>query len=249
MAYDTQSQQALTAPVEGGKTSAQDTTGQFEGANYKITHRDDNTALTLYLQPGYSCKSRSNSMIMMSSTVQMSGQFKVSFKNWLGTDQLSQATYQGPGEVVLSPHVWGDIIPIQMDGARPWFVGRHAYLASTMDISWTSKSQGMKQSLFSGDGMFVAEISGRGMVWVEAIGAIVEKHLAEGEEVIIDRGHLVAWNCQYKMEKLGTGGFMSRLASGEWYVCRFTGPGTIYLQTRNPEHIIEWINAQLPSRG
>jgi len=234
-------------PQQSGKTSAQDTTGQFEGVTYKITHRDDNTVLSLYLQPGYTAKSRSNSMIMMSATVQMAGQFKVSFKNLLSTDQLSQSTYQGPGEVMLSPQVWGDIIPIHMDGSRPWFLGHHAYLASSMDINWTAKSQGFRKTLFSGDGMFIANVTGRGVLFVEAIGAIIEKHLAPGEEVIIDRGHLVAWNCQYKMEKLGAGGFMSRLASGEWYVCRFTGPGTIYLQSRNPEHIIEWISAQLPS--
>lgn len=93
--------------------------------------------------------------------------------------------------------------------------------------------------------MFVANVTGRGVLFVQAIGAIVEKHLQPGEEIIVDRGHLVAWNCQYQLEKLKTGGIMSRLASGEWFVCRFTGPGTIYLQTRNPEHIVEWISAQL----
>jgi len=238
-------------PQQSGKVSAQDTTGHFDGGRYMISHRDDNTVLTLYLQglQGGYVKSRSNSMIMMSSTIQMSGQFKVSFKNLLSTGQISQATYQGEGEVMLSPQVWGDIIPIHMDGSHPWFLGHHAYLASTADITWTAKSQGFRKTLFSGDGMFVANVTGRGVLFVEAIGALVEKNLAAGEEVIIDRGHLVAWNCQYKMEKLGTGGFMSRLASGEWYVCRFTGPGTIYLQTRNPEHIIEWISEQLPSRN
>lgn len=231
----------------GQLQSGQDLTGTFEGVTYRITHRDDNTVLTLILQPGYMAKSRSNSMIFMSGTVQMAGQFKVSFKNLLGTDQLSQSTYTGPGEVMLSPQVWGDIVPIHMDGSRPWYLGRHAYLASTMNIQWTAKSQGFKKALFSGDGMFVANVTGQGIVFVEAIGAIVQKQLGPGEEVIVDRGHLVAWDCQYKMEKLGAGGFMSRLASGEWYVCRFTGPGTIYLQTRNPEHIIEWISAQLPN--
>lgn len=73
----------------------------------------------------------------------------------------------------------------------------------------------------SGDGLFVAECFGAGLLFVEAFGALTTKHLRQGEEYIIDRGHLVAWNCKYKMEKLNTGGFMSRLASGEWFVCRY----------------------------
>lgn len=30
-------------------------------------------------------------------------------------------------------------------------------------------------------------------------------------------------------------------------LCRFTGPGTIYIQTRNPEALISWIKDQLPN--
>ncbi|KAG8856239.1 hypothetical protein FRB96_006551 [Tulasnella sp. 330] len=257
--------QGYTGQGQGGGMSREsnaDDVGTYEGVTYRITHRDDNTILTLSLQPNYGVKSRSNSMICMSPTVNMQGQFKVSFKNLLSTDQLSQATYHGPGDVILSPQVWGDIVPIRMDGQRPWYLGHHAYLASTENITWTAKSQGFKKTLcklkpyhlarsskaqlaithsvvsipiVSGDGMFVANVTGAGMLFVEAIGALVQKQLGPGEELIVDRGHLVAWDCQYKMEKVGTSGFM------------FTGPGTIYLQTRNPEHIIEWISAQLPS--
>lgn len=36
------------------------------------------------------------------------------------------------------------------------------------------------------------------------------------------------------MEQVG-GGFMNTMKSGEGLICRFTGPGTVYLQTRNFE--------------
>ncbi|KAG8873935.1 hypothetical protein FRB97_006341 [Tulasnella sp. 331] len=199
--------QGYTGQGQGGGMSREsnaDDVGTYEGGasvTYRITHRDDNTILTLSLQPNYGVKSRSNSMICMSPTVNMQGQFKVSFKNLLSTDQLSQATYHGPGDVILSPQVWGDIVPIRMDGQRPWYLGHHAYLASTENITWTAKSQGFKKTLFSGDGMFVANVTGAGMLFVEAIGALVQKQLGPGEELIVDRGHLVAWDCQYKMEK------------------------------------------------
>ena len=57
--------------------------------------------------------------------------------------------------------------------------------------------------------------------------------LADGEEYFIDNGHLVAWNCQYDMRRVASGGVLSMFSSGEGLSCRFTGPGTVYLQTRN----------------
>lgn len=58
--------------------------------------------------------------------------------------------------------------------------------------------------------------------------------LQEGEKYLIDNGHLVAWNCKYVMERVASGGIISGIASGEGLVCKFSGPGTVFLQTRNP---------------
>jgi hypothetical protein len=58
--------------------------------------------------------------------------------------------------------------------------------------------------------------------------------LREGEKYIIDNGHLVAWNCKYTLERIASGGIISNLAASEGLVCKFTGPGTVFMQTRNP---------------
>lgn len=56
----------------------------------------------------------------------------------------------------------------------------------------------------------------------------------------MDNGHLVAWNCDYKIEKAG-GGAMTSMKTGEGLVCRFMGPGTVFVQTRNQEEFASWI--------
>jgi len=58
--------------------------------------------------------------------------------------------------------------------------------------------------------------------------------LADGERYIVDNGHLVAWNTKYILERVASGGIISGLSSGEGLVCKFTGPGTVFMQTRNP---------------
>lgn len=50
---------------------------------------------------------------------------------------------------------------------------------------------------------------------------------------MVDNGHLVAWNTKYILERVASGGIISGIASAEGLVCKFTGPGTVYMQTRN----------------
>ena len=53
----------------------------------------------------------------------------------------------------------------------------------------------------------------------------------------------------YEIEKASSGGFLSSLKSGEGLVCRFKGPGTVLIQTRNPEGFTGWIRSMMPASG
>ncbi len=41
-------------------------------------------------------------------------------------------------------------------------------------------------------------------------------------------------------------GWFSSFTSGEALVCRFRGPGTVLIQTRNPKGFASWIRRLLP---
>lgn len=97
-----------------------------------------------------------------------------------------------------------------------------------------TKSQGFGKALFSGEGLFVHRISGNGIVFVTSLGAIIQRDLRQGEQWIVDNGHLVAWNCSYTIERSG-GGIMSGIHAGEGLVCRFTGPGTVFIQVTSKD--------------
>jgi uncharacterized protein (AIM24 family) len=92
-----------------------------------------------------------------------------------------------------------------------------------------TKSQGFGKAMFSGEGLFLHRVSGMGIIFVASLGAIVQRQLRQGEQWIVDNGHLVAWNCPYTIERAG-GGLMSGIHAGEGLVCRFTGPGTVFIQ-------------------
>ncbi|EIM89546.1 DUF124-domain-containing protein [Stereum hirsutum FP-91666 SS1] len=242
------------APLRHGDTHDVETTGVFQGGKYKIDHRDSNTLLSVTLQPEAQIKVKPGAMLAMDPTMQIQGKVPHmqhhSFSKFFSGEEASESIFTGPGEVLIAPEVWGDIVPITLDGQAPWSVSKYAFLASTSGLVRGVRSQGFAKGLFSGEGFFVSEISGQGTLWVQAIGAIVQRHLRPGEEWIVDNGHLVAWSAQYKVETIkAKGGLLSKLHTDEGKVCRFTGPGTVYIQTRNPDTLIGWITAEQSARA
>lgn len=60
---------------------------------------------------------------------------------------MTESIFTGPGEVLLAPETWGDIVPIRLDGSQDWRVGRDAFLSCTMGVTRTTKSQGFGKAL------------------------------------------------------------------------------------------------------
>ncbi|KAI4200706.1 MAG: hypothetical protein LQ350_003723 [Teloschistes chrysophthalmus] len=181
----------------------------------------------------------------MSPTITLRGAVKFSLKKLIAAGEMSTSTYTGPGELLMAPAFLGDITTLRLTGSeqQPWMVGKDAYMASTQGVVKEYKNQGFSKAMFSGEGLFVYRMGGTGILWVSSFGAIVRKDLQENEKYIIDNGHLIAWNCKYVMERVASGGIISGISSGEGLVCKFTGPGTVFLQTRNPAAFAVWMGA------
>lgn len=212
-----------------------DDVGTFNGGSYRISHRDCNTIVTIQLAMGCPLTARPGVLIAMSPTITLKGEYKFSMKKLVasGTD-LGQSNFIGPGELLLAPSMLGDITTIRLTGQESWSVGKDAYVANTQGVQRDYKRQGLGKAMFSGEGLWVHKISGVGLLWITSFGAIIRKDLADGEKYIVDNGHLVAWNLKYVMERVASGGIIAGFATGEGLVCKFTGPGTVFLQTRNP---------------
>ncbi|MCJ1307712.1 hypothetical protein MMC25_001360 [Agyrium rufum] len=217
-----------------GSSMTTDEVGTFNGGSFRISHRDTNSILTLQLAMGCPVTAKPGAMLGMTPTVTLKGAMKFSLKKIVIGGEIAHSTFTGPGEVLIAPPTIGDITAIRFTGKESWNVGRDAFLAATQGIVKDYKSQGIGKAMFSGEGLFVYRITGVGLLWVSSFGAIIRKDLQEGERYIVDNGHLVAWNCKYVMERAASGGIMSGVISGEGLVCKFTGPGAIFIQTRQP---------------
>ena len=154
---------------------------------------------------------------------------------------------RGPGKVLFGHPLPGGIIDVDLDGSYGLTVQKNGFLASTQDIEIGTKMQNLSRGLFSGEGFFVLNITGKGTVFLCSYGVIHPINIEGGEEFVIDNGHLVAWPdyMQYNIEKASKG-WISSFTSGEGLVCRFRGPGTVLIQTRNPEGFESWIRSMIP---
>lgn len=193
-------------------------------------------------------KAESDAMIAMSATIDVEGKLEGGFLSGIARKLAGESFFfqhltanRGPGEVLFGHAMPGGIIDVVMDGSYEMKVQKNGFLAATEGIEVDTKVQSLGKGLFSGEGFFILNISGRGVVFLGSYGAIHPISLEAGEQIIIDNGHLVAWtgDMDYNIEK-SSNGWISSLTSGEALVCRFTGPGIILIQTRNPGGFVGW---------
>lgn len=220
----------------------------------KIIHKGAAPMVEIELEHGESIKAESGAMVSMSSTVDVDGKMEGGLFAGIGRMLAGEKFFfqtltanRGRGKVLLAPSCLGDIEEIDLDGSYGLIVQKDGFLAGTQGINVSTQMQNLSKGFFSGEGFFVLNISGRGKVFVNSLGAIHSIQLAPGEEVIIDNGHLVAWadSTKYRIEKASKG-WISSVTSGECLVCRFTGPGLVLIQSRNPHAFAEWIQGYIP---
>lgn len=225
--------------------------------NYEFLYRGSFTLLQLKLSSGQIVKAESGAMVAMSPTVDVEGKLEGGILGGFGRMLAGEKFFfqkliatRGAGEVLLAPASVGDLAAIELDGNVGYIVQKDGFFASEDSINVNTAMQNLVKGLFSGEGFFVLKISGKGLLFVSSYGAVHPLNIQAGQEMIIDNAHLVAWpeNMNYNIEKASKG-WISSVTSGEGLVCRFRGPGTVYIQTRNPGGFGAWIQQFIPHKS
>ncbi len=166
----------------------------------------------------------------------------------LGGESFFINTFKAPqgGDVSVAARLPGDMRVLTLSGGAH-FVQSGSWIASDPSIEVDTKWGGAK-TFFGGEGLFLLKCSGAGDVLVSSYGAIVERQIGPGETFIVDTGHVVAFpeGMSYAVEKAGN--WKSAILGAEGLVTRYTGPGTVWLQTRSPRDLIGWLTANMPGQ-
>eukprot|EP01004_Peranema_trichophorum_P006007 NODE_4848_length_1104_cov_72.545362_g4304_i0.p1 GENE.NODE_4848_length_1104_cov_72.545362_g4304_i0~~NODE_4848_length_1104_cov_72.545362_g4304_i0.p1 ORF type:complete len:306 (+),score=72.44 NODE_4848_length_1104_cov_72.545362_g4304_i0:131-919(+) len=225
----------------------------LDGINYEYLYQGFNAVIRLDMPHDCRIKSEPGAMVAMSPTIQLDASMEGGFLKGLGRAVAGESFFvstfhanNGPGQLYLTQTLPGDLSTIHTDGSVDWTIQKGGYLASTPGIIIESKSQGIAKGLFSGEGFFLLHAKGAGTIFISSFGSIQPLTLQPGEQMVVDNGHMVAWptSMHYTIEKAAKG-WLSSIKSGEGIVCRFTGPGTVYIQSKNPSAFGHWCTPYL----
>lgn len=111
------------------------------------------------------------------------------------------------------------------------------------------EQKGSIDGLLSGAGLYKETFKGTGHLFLKCFGDFMHVELKEGEKISIDTGHLLAHDESVELTILkNEGDRFDSFAEGEILVCEFTGPGKVWLQTRNRSEFAKVIQTFLPKK-
>lgn len=224
--------------------------------SFDITQRPDFAFLTVQLPAGGKIHSEPGAMATMTPNIKLTAGLKggvmASIKRGLGGESLIISTYESEGsagEVSFAAGQPGDTVHYALDGGGEIYLQRGAYLANTDGVEISSKWQGMK-GFFSGEGLILLKCSGEGDLFFNSYGAILEIDVED--ELFIDTGFIVAFESSLSYNVTVLPGarpgknLKSFFLGGEGLVCRFSGKGKVWIQTRQVGSLLNWVQAFRP---
>ncbi|TET64879.1 TIGR00266 family protein [Candidatus Bathyarchaeota archaeon] len=216
---------------------------------HEIKYKPSYSMLVVSLRQGEKITAESGAMTYMDPNIEVHTRKRE--KSLLGSIGLAifgrqsfwvndYTALNGSGEVAFVSAPVGDIETLELRPSQGYIIQKSAYIASTENVNLDVKWEGFTKGLF-GQGLFMIKATGDGTLFINTFGAIDKHTLEPGQTLIVDNFHLVAFSdtCDYKVTKFG--GLKETLLGGEGLVTRITGPGDIYVQTKNLREFVEWL--------
>ena len=79
---------------------------------------------------------------------------------------------------------------------------------------------------------FYVKTEGNGILFLKAYGKIVEKNINSDKPIYVDEDAVIAFEEKLNYESI-TGGMKKLLTSGEGFLCKFSGKGKLWIQTKD----------------
>lgn len=239
---------AAPAPVEPVREVVVE---EQPGYQFRIEGRPDYAFLTVQIPPDETLKVEASAMATMDTNLRM----KTKLRGGLGRFVTGESIFVneftaegGPAEIGIAPGSPGDMVHLYLNNDTV-FLQNSAFVAAAMGVTLETKWQGFVKGFFSGENLFLIRASGQGDLWFNTYGAMIE--IDVNGDYVVDTGNIVAFTdgLEYNITKVG--GYKSLFFSGEGFVCRFSGQGKVWIQTRGVSAFAWWAHWYRPvkSRG
>jgi uncharacterized protein (TIGR00266 family) len=217
---------------------------------FEFHGQPDYAMATIKIPKGTMLKVEASAMASMDSNISMKTKMRGGLSRMFTGESIfiNEFTADGSdGEINIVPAPPGDMKHVYLEGPDDVvYLQNSAFVASGPDVKVESKWQGMIKGFFSGHGLFLIRCSGPGDLWFNSYGAIVPMEI-DGDYVV-DTGHVVGFTdgLNYKVEMIK--GFKSFFLSKEGLICRFSGQGKAWIQTRKVLPFVSWLSRFRPQK-
>ena len=145
-------------------------------------------------------------------------------------------THQGQGKarVAFAAPYPGTILAFKLSDYGGHLVAqRDAFLCAakgvTIGIHFQKK---IMTGLFGGEGFIMQKLEGDGYVFVHVGGCVIERELADGEELHVDTGCVAAMTPEVEFDIVRAGSMKSMIFGGEGvFFAHLKGPGKVWIQS------------------
>lgn len=219
------------------------------GLQFRIDGRPDFAFLTVAIPAGQTLKVEASAMATMDTSLTMKTRLRGGLGRFLTGESLFVNEFtaaQVPGEIGIAPGAPGDIGHVYLRD-EIIYLQNSAFVACDPAVNLETKWQGFTKGFFSGESFFLVRASGRGDLWFNTYGGMIA--LDVDGDYVVDTGNIVAFTdgLEYSISKVG--GYKSLFFSGEGLVCRFSGRGRVWIQTRSPNAFVSWAHWYRPARN
>ena len=221
--------------------------------------------LHVSLRKGETIFCESDAMVMMEAPLDLTGSMqgglvRAAMRRLANGESFFQQRIEakrGDGDCLLAPNMPGGMQVLDV-GARQYRMSDGAYVAATERIEVNARMQSLGNALFGGTGgFFIGETQGDGQVVVGGFGSLFTLDVAPGKDIVIDNGHVVAWDSTLRYEIAASTsqsqGLLRNLTnsvtSGEGVVLRFSGQGQGIVCSRNRQSFLAWLAEKLNVRS
>ena len=155
----------------------------------------------------------------------------------------------GNGLIAFASSFPGSIKAFEVGPGRDYIFQKKTFVAGEKGIDISVHFQKKFASgLFGGEGFILQKISGRGIVFAEFDGHVVEYDLKPGQQIVIDTGYLAAMDATCQIDIQTVPGLKNVVFGGEGiFHTVVTGPGRIWLQTMPIYNVAGAIRPYIPT--
>ena len=136
-------------------------------------------------------------------------------------------------ELTLAPDHPGDVFAIDVGQDGPIKVNSGSVLAWEPTVERSSGFTGAG-GFFSSGALRLLELSGSGRAFLSAHGSVIKTEVTTDDATVVDTDHLIAWTDGLSISREQDGNIKSAVLGGEGVVSKFSGRGSVWIQTRDP---------------